>query len=379
MTPSNAKRGVAVWILVLLFGLPAAPAAGQTWMNETDSNLELDFGNLQFPGALTLQPGQSTGLVYGRMYQAGLTEALGPPVDVLAHLGYGPAASDPRVDPNWTWLPATYGVQVGNDDEFFAAFNAPAAPGAYSYTYRYSLDNGASWTAADLDGAGANGALAFSAANLGVLTVSAVPPPAVDFANLQFPASVNVQAFQSSGLIYSRVYESGVTPLPGESGALTASIGYGPAGSDPRTSSAWTWTGANHNTQVGNDDEYFAAFTAPGVNGTYWYTFRYSLDGGANWTLGDLDGNGANSGLSFSLAQLGVMTVTGGVPPVFGPADFDRSRTVDAADLAVWRTALAAGTNGADADGDGDSDGADFVHWQRSLGVSTVDAAAQTV
>jgi hypothetical protein len=60
--------------------------------------------------------------------------------------------------------------------------------------------------------------------------------------------------------------------------------------------------------QVGNDDEYQRQIIAPAA-GTYAYGYRFSLDG-LQWTYCDLDGAGSNSGLDFSSAQLGSMTVT---------------------------------------------------------------------
>jgi hypothetical protein len=71
----------------------------------------------------------------------------------------------------WTWFPATYNTQVGADDEFVGSLTAPLLTGSYSYTYRFTFD-GQSWTYCDLDGAGANPALDFSAAQLGTMTVT---------------------------------------------------------------------------------------------------------------------------------------------------------------------------------------------------------------
>jgi hypothetical protein len=48
--------------------------------------------------------------------------------------------------------------------------------------------------------------------------------------------------------------------------------------------------------------------------------------------------------------------------------DFNDDAVVDALDLEVWRTAIAANDGSADADFDGDSDGNDFLAWQRGLG-----------
>ena len=78
---------------------------------------------------------------------------------------------------------------------------------------------------------------------------------------------------------------------------------------DPTVQSGWRWFDATFNSQYGNDDEYQGYFQAPELVGTYWYTYRFSLDGGATWTYCDLDGAGSNTGLSYDSLLLGEMTV----------------------------------------------------------------------
>ncbi|RIK75129.1 MAG: hypothetical protein DCC67_15640, partial [Planctomycetota bacterium] len=56
------------------------------------------------------------------------------------------------------------------------------------------------------------------------------------------------------------------------------------------------------------------------------------------------------------------------------PGDFNDDGLVNAADLAIWRTAFGSNANG-DADNDGDSDGADFLTWQRHVGGAASGAA----
>ncbi|MGH7130409.1 MAG: hypothetical protein ACREJO_00475 [Phycisphaerales bacterium] len=156
------------------------------YLNETNFSEEADFVNLQFPYTLTLPVSTSTGVIYGRIYEAGMTPAAGAHVSITAQLGYGPAGSDPLVnDALWTWFPATFNVQNGNDDEYQASFTTPASPGTYWYTFRFNLDplltgGNVGWTLADIDGAGSNNGLTYNASygatpNLGVLTV--VPSP----------------------------------------------------------------------------------------------------------------------------------------------------------------------------------------------------------
>lgn len=91
-----------------------------------------------------------------------------------AQLGYGPTSLNPQYEA-WTWGNATFNVQSGNDDEYQGSFTAPA-PGKYSYAYRFSLDNGVSWTVCDAAsgdaGAGSNTGLTFNLESLPSLTVT---------------------------------------------------------------------------------------------------------------------------------------------------------------------------------------------------------------
>lgn len=142
-----------------------------TALNESGDAAEIDYCNLQFPSTITAAAGGATP-VYSRLYRPGLTEPAGAPAGLTAQLGVGPANTNPQIDLGWTWIAASFNVQVGNDDEFQASLVAPAAAGTYRYTFRYSLDGGARWTYCDTNGAGRNGGLDFELANMGTLTVT---------------------------------------------------------------------------------------------------------------------------------------------------------------------------------------------------------------
>lgn len=150
-------------------------ACGCFVQNESGAALEADYCNVQFPLSLEVATGASTGLVYGRLYEAGVTDAAGPSPNVLAQLGFGPASANPQYQAGWSWTNATYNVQSGDSDEYQASFTAPAA-GSYRYAYRFSLDRGVSWTLCDENagdfGAGSNAGLSFELASLPQLTVT---------------------------------------------------------------------------------------------------------------------------------------------------------------------------------------------------------------
>jgi hypothetical protein len=152
---------------------------GFTWttaQNETNAAGECDYCNLQFPAALAVSRGMTTADVFGQIFEAGRTDTTtgGAAPGISAELGFGASGSDPRTT-NWTWFPATFNVEAGinnNNDEYRGRMTAPSVAGTYSYTYRFSLDQGLTWTYADVGGAGSNGGADFSAANLGVMTVN---------------------------------------------------------------------------------------------------------------------------------------------------------------------------------------------------------------
>lgn len=143
--------------------------------NESSVAAEADYCATVFPLTLTLQTGTSTGSIFGQLFEAGLTEPGGPAASVRAQLGWGPPTANPEYQPGWSWFGASYNVQAGNNDEYQASFTAPAV-GSYRYVYRFSLDQGVSWTYCDDNagdfGAGSNPGLTFDVENWGVLTVT---------------------------------------------------------------------------------------------------------------------------------------------------------------------------------------------------------------
>ncbi len=141
--------------------------------NESDTPGEADYCVLQFPPTLSVTSTMTTPPIYGRIYEAGVTEPAGAPAGVTAEVGYGPDGSDPTLSNAWHFFATTYNVQAGNDDEFQGMFMAPtvATTTTFAYAYRFSLDGGQNFTYCDLNGAGSNAGLTFEPSQLGELTV----------------------------------------------------------------------------------------------------------------------------------------------------------------------------------------------------------------
>ena len=139
-----------------------------------------------------------------------------------------------------------------------------------------------------------------------------------DFCNVQFPkelttAGGNPAQVGTPVTIFGQVYEAGLTdasssPAAGITGdfGISAVDATGTA-ADPTADTTWTYFPAAPNPGFDfsqNNDEYMFAFT-PVTAGTYRYVYRFSLDGGLNYTYCDQDDT--NNG--FDAAQASQMDV----------------------------------------------------------------------
>ncbi len=115
-----------------------------------DSNC--DWCELHWPSSSTVD---ATLDIYGHIYVAGITDVKADPTLIFAEVGYGPHLSNPiDNDSAWTWETAVYnpyGHVAPNDYEYMGKLSF-TDPGTFSYTFRFSLDSGITWTVTDMDG-----------------------------------------------------------------------------------------------------------------------------------------------------------------------------------------------------------------------------------
>ena len=128
--------------------------------------------------------------------------------------------------------------------------------------------------------------------------------------------------------VYGWLYESGITDATSRgldaNNLVKAQVGYGSATNancdsicdhdpdnlgcqcaNPNRSTRWTWVDAAGNATAtypndgsrNNDDEYVGTFPIPGSAGSYYFTMRFSVDGGLTWTA--CDEGGANGRQTF--------------------------------------------------------------------------------
>jgi len=159
------------------FGTPGAdnPACGAGPVDHP-----IDFCRLQFPDVIVEDQGTNVD-VFGRLYSGGLTDLSGvndPAPGVIGYVGYGPDGTDPAVDATWTWVAGTPNAGYGpaspnyeaNNDEYQATLSVPA-PGTYDFAFRFTGDDGATFTYCD--GQPAGNSDGYQPANAGQMTANA--------------------------------------------------------------------------------------------------------------------------------------------------------------------------------------------------------------
>ncbi|MCX7847238.1 MAG: PQQ-binding-like beta-propeller repeat protein [bacterium] len=141
--------------------------------------------NLQWPYTLTVYNTNAPGIsdvVYGQVWIPGATESPGATPGLYAWLGYGPTNDWPNA-PSWSWIPAAFNVQVGNNDEFSNRFtisqSVPAGTYAYCFYYEYHTNDIPSTGYGQKDG-GPKSLATYSPAQSGILTV--IPEPMLPIA-----------------------------------------------------------------------------------------------------------------------------------------------------------------------------------------------------
>lgn len=124
-----------------------------------------------------------------------------------------------------------------------------------------------------------------------------------DWGNLQWPSTATINGIPID--TYGQMFIEGVTNnFPNPPPGIIAEIGFGPWGTDPTVNHHWVWRTAIFHLIAYTNYEYLGKLDIP-YTGTFSYTYRYSRDGGATWTLADLDGT--QNGIAVN--QFGTATV----------------------------------------------------------------------
>jgi len=234
--------------------------------------------------------------VYGQIWIDGVTNPAGQAEGVSCWIGYSTENTNPNT---WTnWVAASYVADQDNNDVYKGTLSGLAA-GSYYYATRFQRNAGDYYYGGFSMGGG--GFWQVSVNVSGELTVDS-PPTDITWCNLQFPATANVQTFNSTD-VYAQIYIDGVTNFPGQGEGITCWIGCSNENTNPNT---WTnWIPATYNADADNNDEYKGVIPQM-AKGTYYYASRFQRNGGA-YVYG-----GYNSGFWDGTTNIsGVLTVNG--------------------------------------------------------------------
>lgn len=254
-----------------------------------------DWCNVQSPTTTqNILQGSSIN-VYAQAYKSGLTEAAGAGTGLSAWIGYS-STNDNPANAGWTWVPATFNVQAGNNDEFTASIGSGLAVGNYYFASRFQIGS-SSYTYGGSGGVWNNDNVALN-----------VNSNLVDFANIQFPTSGTITQGDTYN-VYAQVYEPG-TEAAGALAGITSWIGYSTSNTNPNT---WTnWVPATFNAQVGNNDEYVANIASGLSPSNYFYASRFQKEGSTEYVYGGTNGS--------PWSTSGTLTVNAAVPVVTAAA-----------------------------------------------------------
>ncbi|MEM6721704.1 MAG: lamin tail domain-containing protein [Bacteroidota bacterium] len=256
----------------------------------------LDFINVQFPTtAQTITVGDNF-TVFAQGFEPGVTEdPSGAGAGVEAWIGYNTINNDPSTSAGWTWIAATFNVQVGNNDEFSAEIGSALPTGTYYYASRFRL-NGCNFTYGGVGGAWSNNSVQLT-----------VDPDLVDFCNVDFPKMATITQGDNF-TVFAQVFESGVTEAAGQGANIEAWIGYNTTDNDPRTDAGWTWVVAAYESDFGNNDQYSAEIGSALSAGTYYYASRFRLNG-SDFSYGGIQSDNVGNFWDPITNNSGVLTV----------------------------------------------------------------------
>lgn len=246
-----------------------------------------DWCNLQYPSTGNIRSGDNF-IVYAQIYESSITDSSGQGSGISAWIGYSPVDNDPTDPANagdWTWVPATYNTDAGNNDEYMADLGSSiSSPDTYYYASRFQINNGpyayggynssgGGFWDSTFGGTGTN--------KSGQLTIDIV-----DWCNVQSPASGNITAPGKPFNVYAQIYEEGLTNASNSSAGtgISAWIGYSSVDNDPSNpanAGDWTWVTATYNLDSGNNDEFKADIGSQiSTGGTYYYASRFQINSG---------------------------------------------------------------------------------------------------
>lgn len=292
-----------------------ATQLGQLEVQDAPPTPGISFCQLVTGDPVEALSGQQTPTLLARVFNEGVTQGAGQGAQIEGELGYG--AEGTTLD-TWTYSALTYqgdadGLAQGDlaNDDYGTHLILPMA-GTFRYVARFRKQGDADWFYCDLDGHDANDP--FEEDQAGTLNVSTPVMPSIGFCQTE-TLSASVKPGEQTPSITGAVYVQGLTEGVGAGAGLTAELTWGAAGTSPttwiNTQTAPYLEDADGLTPGSLANDRYATTLTPAMEGDFDYAYRFSMNGGTDWTLCDTDGSSADP-TSFEddkLGRLGVASV----------------------------------------------------------------------
>ncbi len=184
---ADSNDGAGAWCLARLAYLDVAGQVddhfgtpGQANPPCPDAQLGVDFCRLEMPEEAELETG-ATLQAFATVRQAGITDRsdrTDPDPTLLAQIGFAPEAEADQLrwvaaDPDFEWDASA--EEEPDLDQYVGELIAPE-PGEYIFAFRFSADDGESWTQCDLDPGSLDGFAGRDAGRLVVVEARACEP-----------------------------------------------------------------------------------------------------------------------------------------------------------------------------------------------------------
>jgi hypothetical protein len=138
---------------------PAGPAIGRCVLESASTHAAI------FTPSPTIQ---------GRVYVAGVTNAIGSGPRIRGEIGVGPVGSSPTTT-GWNWYAAKFAGDVTGGDDRWSGSLTPFVAGSYDVAFRFTADDGRAYTVCDTQLTPVGQPPAYQSANAGKLEVSTTP------------------------------------------------------------------------------------------------------------------------------------------------------------------------------------------------------------
>lgn len=250
----------------------------------------INWCRVQYPKEIAAKQGETSDTVYGQVYVAGCTDGALKCASIMAEAGYGNGEDFSK----YTWKAAVYNdlATETNNDEYAVSFaiGRDVVDTTYNVFYRFSLDNGETWTYCDFDDADGFNFNVANDANVAKMKVAAGDPivgePFVRGTDFscgidKWLATINTKK-SSETAFYGQIWMPGCTEgakCPKVVASHLHTIESVKAGREPiGTSDKWKVTDAAYNDSYsGTSNNEYMAKISPDQTGNYAYAFSFDL------------------------------------------------------------------------------------------------------